>query len=167
MILQIVVITGMIVVRNADDNTVVVLSRSSQLEATKTASVIDNNTSGSTDLGDTMVYTITVENKGNVTLRDVVLTDTLLDGNGSPLSLTAGPTFISSTASSAQGTLTVGETATYTSYTITQAALDTGGVSNSVLVTGSSPGQSNNVTDTSDDGDDSDGNTEDDYDEYR
>ena len=57
----------------------------------------------------------------------------------------------------------VGETATYTaSYTITQAALDTGGVSNSVLVTGSSPGQSNNVTDTSDDGDDSDGNTEDD-----
>ena len=146
-----------------DDNTVVVLSRSSQLEATKTALVIDNNTSGSTDLGDTIVYTITVENKGNVTLRDVVLTDTLLDGNGSPLSLTAGPTFISSTASSAQGTLTVGETATYTaSYTITQAALDTGGVSNSVLVTGSSPGQSNNVTDTSDDGDDSDGNTEDD-----
>ena len=59
--------------------------------------------------------------------------------------------------------LTVGETATYTaSYTITQVALDTGGVSNSVLVTGSSPGQSNNVTDTSDDGDDSDGNTEDD-----
>ena len=146
-----------------DDNTVVVLSRSSQLEATKTASVIDNNTSSSTDLGDTIVYTITVENKGNVTLRDVVLTDTLLDGNGSPLSLTAGPTFISSTASSAQGTLTVGETATYTaSYTIAQAALDTGGVSNSVLVTGSSPGQSNNVTDTSDDGDDSDGNTEDD-----
>ena len=73
-------------------------------------------------------------------------------------SLTAGPIFNSSTASSAQGTLTVGETATYTaSYTITQAALDTGGVSNSVLVTGSSPGQSNNVTDTSDDGDDSDG----------
>ena len=30
---------------------------------------------------------------------------------------------------------------------------------NSVLATASSPGQSNNVTDTSDDGDDSDGNT--------
>ena len=146
-----------------DDNTVVVLSRSSELEATKTASVIDNNTSGSTDLGDTIVYTITVENKGNVTLSGVSLTDTLLDGDGSPLSLTSGPIFTSSTASSAQGTLMVGETATYTaSYTITQAALDTGGVSNSVLVTGSSPGQSNNVTDTSDDGDDSDGNTEDD-----
>jgi hypothetical protein len=86
-----------------------------------------------------------------------------LDGDGSPLSLTSGPTFTSSTASSAQGTLMVGETATYTaSYTITQGALDTGSISNSVLVTGSSPGQSNNVTDTSDDGDDSDGNTEDD-----
>jgi uncharacterized repeat protein (TIGR01451 family) len=146
-----------------DDNTVVVLSRSSQLEATKTASVIDNNSSSSTDLGDTIVYTITVENKGNVTLSGVSLTDTLLDGDGSPLSLTSGPTFTSSTASSAQGTLLVGETATYTaSYTITQGALDTGSISNSVLVTGSSPGQSNNVTDTSDDGDDSDGNTEDD-----
>ncbi|MDA9359525.1 DUF11 domain-containing protein, partial [Flavobacteriaceae bacterium] len=146
-----------------DDNTVVVLSRSSQLEATKTASVIDNNTSGSTDLGDTIVYIITVENKGNVTLSGVSLTDTLLDGDGSPLSLTSGPTFTSSTASSAQGTLLVGETGTYTaSYTITQAALDTGSISNSVLVTGSSPGQSNNVTDTSDDGDDTDDNTEDD-----
>ena len=146
-----------------DDKTEVRIDQSLILEATKTALVIDNNTSGSTDLGDTIVYTITVENKGNVTLRDVGLTDTLLDGNGSPLSLTAGPIFNSSTASSAQGTLTVGETATYTaSYTITQAALDTGGVSNSVLVTGSSPGQSDNVTDTSDDGDDSDGNTEDD-----
>ena len=30
---------------------------------------------------------------------------------------------------------------------------------NSVLATASSPGQSNNVTDTSDDGDDTDGNT--------
>ena len=146
-----------------DDNTVVNLSRSSELEATKTASVMDNNSSSSTDLGDTIVYTITVENKGNVTLSSVGLTDTLLDGNGSPLSLTSGPTFTSSTSSSSEGTLLVGETATYTaSYTIIQAALDTGSISNSVLVTGSSPGQSNNVTDTSDDGDDSDGNTTDD-----
>ena len=146
-----------------DDNTVVLLSRSAQLEATKTATVTDNNTSGSTDLGDTIVYTITVENKGNVTLSGVSLTDTLLDGDGSPLSLTAGPVFTSASASSSQGNLKVGETATYTaSYTITQAALDTGSISNSVLVTGSSPGQSNNVTDTSDDGDDTDDNTEDD-----
>ena len=133
------------------------------MEATKTATVTDNNSNGSTDLGDTIVYTITVENKGNVTLSSIGLTDTLLDGDGSALSLSSGPVFTSASASSAQGTLLVGETASYTaSYTITQLALDTGSISNSVLVTGSSPGQSNNVTDTSDDGDDSDGNTEDD-----
>ena len=146
-----------------DDNTVVVLSRSAELEATKTATVADNNSNSIDDLGDTIVYTITVENKGNVTLSGVSLTDTLLDGDGSSLSLTAGPVFTSASASSSQGTLKVGETGTYTaSYTITQGALDTGSISNSVLVTGSSPGQSNNVTDTSDDGDDTDDNTEDD-----
>ena len=146
-----------------DDNTVVTLTRTSLVESTKTATVTDNNSNGSTDLGDTIVYTITVENKGNVTLSSIGLTDTLLDGDGSALSLSSGPVFTSASASSAQGTLLVGETASYTaSYTITQLALDTGSISNSVLVTGSSPGQSNNVTDTSDDGDDSDGNTEDD-----
>ena len=146
-----------------DDNTVVVLSRTSELEATKTATVIDNNSSSSTDLGDTIVYTITVENKGSVTLSNVGLTDTLLDGDGSALSLSSGPVFTSASASSSQGTLLVGEIASYTaSYTITQLALDTGSISNSVLVTGSSPGQTNNVTDTSDDGDDNDSNTEDD-----
>ena len=104
--------------------------------------------------------TITAQNKGNVTLSGVTLTDTLTDGNGGALSLTSGPTFTSSSASSAQGTLTVNETATYTAtYTINQAAVDSGSVLNSVLATASSPGQSNNVTDTSDDGDDSDGNT--------
>ena len=101
-------------------------------------------------------------------MSGVTLADTLTDGNSSTLNLTSGPTFTSASAGSSQGTLTVGETATYTaSYTITQAALDTGSVNNSVLVTASSPGQSRNVTDTSDDGDDSDGNTTDDVQRYR
>ena len=146
-----------------NDKTEVSINQTHLLEATKTATVIDNNSSSSTDLGDTIVYTITVENKGSVTLSNVGLTDTLLDGNGSALTLTSGPTFTSASVSSAQGTLLVGEIASYTaSYTITQLALDTGSISNSILVTGSSPGQTNNVTDTSDDGDDNDSNTEDD-----
>ena len=45
---------------------------------------------------------------------------------------------------------------------ITQAIVDIGGVDNTVTVTASSTGQSNNVSDTSDDGDDTDGNTTDD-----
>ena len=62
-----------------------------------------------------------------------------------------------------QGTLTVGEIATYTAtYTISQNAANTGLISNIVSATASSPGQTNNVTDTSDDGDDTDGNTIDD-----
>ena len=98
-----------------------------------------------------------------MTLSGVTLADTLTDGNSSTLNLTSGPTFTSASAGSSQGTLTVGETVTYTaSYTITQAALDTGSVNNSVLVRASSPGQARNVSDTSDDGDDSDGNTTDD-----
>ncbi|RPG54724.1 MAG: DUF11 domain-containing protein, partial [Flavobacteriales bacterium TMED96] len=146
-----------------NDPTETALSRLPLVEATKTATVTDNNNNGVTDLGDTVVYTITVENKGNVTLSGVTLADTLTDGNSSTLNLTSGPTFTSASTGSSQGTLTVGETATYTaSYTITQAALDTGSVNNSVLVTASSPGQTRNVTDTSDDGDDSDGNTTDD-----
>ena len=40
--------------------------------------------------------------------------------------------------------------------------MDSGSVSNTVVATASSPGQSNNVTDTSDDGLDGDGNTTDD-----
>ena len=59
--------------------------------------------------------------------------------------------------------MAVGGISTFTaSYTITQAALDTGSVNNSVLVRASSPGQARNVSDTSDDGDDTDGNTTDD-----
>ena len=90
----------------------------------------------------------------------MTLNDRLVDGNGSVLSFTNSPTFNSSSAGSAQGTLTVGEIATYTAtYTISQNAANTGLISNIVSATASSPGQTNNVTDTSDDGDDSDGNT--------
>ena len=48
------------------------------------------------------------------------------------------------------------------SYTISLEAANSGSVKNQVIATGSSPGQSNNVSDTSDDGDDGDGNILDD-----
>ena len=57
-------------------------------------------------------------------------------------------------------TLVAGEISTYTaSYTITQAAANTGSVNNTLQVTASTPGNNNDVTDVSDDGDDTDGNT--------
>ena len=146
-----------------DDVTAVSITPLPSIEATKTAITTDNNSNGIVDLGDTIVYTITVENKGNTSLSSLTLADTLSDGSGGSLTLTSGPTFTSASAGSSQGTLTLGETATYTaSYTITQVAVDAGGTSNTVLATASSAGNTDDVTDTSDDGDDDDNNTTDD-----
>ena len=56
-----------------------------------------------------------------------------------------------------------GEVETYkATYLITNASAVTGQIENSVTVTASSPGQTNNVNDISDDGDDFDGNLIDD-----
>jgi len=111
--------------------------------------VTDNNNNGLVDLADTVVYTITVENKGNVVVSGVTLAVTLTDGNGGALTLTSGPSFTSASAGSAQGTITVGETATYTaSYTINQNTVDSGRVANTLQVTASSPGKTNDVSDT-------------------
>ena len=80
------------------------------------------------------------------------------------LSLDSGPTFVSSSGSSAAGTLASAESATYTAvYTIAPAAAFSGKVKNRVLVTASSPGNTNDVTDFSDNGDDEDGNIYNDF----
>ena len=129
-----------------NDPTITLFNSSTEIEVTKTSSVTDNNSNSVNDLGDTIFYTITVENKSNVSLTGLVISDVLTDGNGNVLSLSTGPTFISSSASSSQGTLAVGETAVYSAgYVVTQAALDSGSVSNVVTATASSPGNTNDV----------------------
>jgi gliding motility-associated-like protein/uncharacterized repeat protein (TIGR01451 family) len=135
----------------------------SSIEATKEASVIDNDGDNFNSLGDTINYTITVVNTGNTDLRDVVLDDVISDLNGDRLTLTSGPSFISASLGSIEGKLRQGELATYTaSFIITQQAIDAGGVSNTVTVVASSPGKTNDIFDISDDGDDTDGNSEND-----
>ena len=109
------------------------------------------------------MYTITVSNTGGITLSNVTLVDVIVDGNNNNLVLTSGPTLTSATAGSNATTLQATGVLTYTAtYTISQAAAYTSSVKNRVTVTASSPGQSNNVSDISDDGDDTDGNTTDD-----
>ena len=143
-----------------DDKTVVEMDFSPIIDITKTSSLIDNNSNSVTDLGDTIVYQIILRNTGNVTLSSISVTDTLTNASSTILSLTSGPTFVSSSGSSAEGALTVGETATYSAtFVIDQSAVDSGNILNSVYAVASSPGNSNNVSDTSDDGDDLDGNT--------
>jgi uncharacterized repeat protein (TIGR01451 family) len=142
-----------------DDSTDVSISPKPSVEATKTATVSDTNGSGLNDPGDIIIYTITVENTGNVTLTSITLDDTLTDDNGNALSLDSGPTFVSASGGSPGGTLSAGETATYTaSYTIGSAAAYSGSVRNRVVVTSSSPGNTGDVIDISDNGNDNDGN---------
>ncbi len=76
-----------------------------------------------TAAGQTIGYTITVVNSGNVALTSVVVTDVLTLG-GSPRSLTAGPTHTSGDSNS-NNILDLGETWTYqASYVSTQADID-------------------------------------------
>ena len=86
--------------------------------------------------------------------------DVIVDGNNN-LTLTSGPTSCSTAGSNAT-TLQATGVLTYTATHYITAAAYTSSVKNRVTVTASSPGQSNNVTDISDDGDDTDGNTTDD-----
>ena len=74
--------------------------------------------------------------------------------------LTTSPTFVSATSNSTSSTIAINGILTYTAeFIIDQQAVDSRSVNNSVLVTASSPGNTNDVNDVSDDGNDSDGNT--------
>ena len=97
-------------------------------------------------------------------LTGVTVSDTLTDGNNSNISLTSGPFYSGANQGSGQGTLKAGETSTYRAYYIISddSSGDAKAEVNRAIATASSPGQSNNVSDTSDDGDDTDGNTVDD-----
>jgi len=90
------------------------------------------------DVGDTISYSFTVTNSGNVTLTDITLTDTVggitLDG-GPIASLNPGES----------------DSTTFTgTYTLTQADIDAGTFTNTAEVTGTPP-EGDDVTDTDDD----------------
>ncbi|MFT5628281.1 MAG: putative repeat protein (TIGR01451 family), partial [Dokdonia sp.] len=121
----------------------------------KSATITDNG-DAVLGAGDTINYTITVENTGNVTLDGITLADALTDLDGNVLTLTTGPTFDTADLGSLEGILLVGETATYlASYVITQDDVDAGGVSNTILASGDSPDDTT-VADDSDDPNDAD-----------
>ncbi|MEC8090084.1 MAG: gliding motility-associated C-terminal domain-containing protein, partial [Bacteroidota bacterium] len=148
-----------------NDPTVVLMDAPpvSSIEVTKEYSVVDNDGDNTNSLGDTINYVITVVNTGNTDLRDVILDDVISDLNGDPLILSSQPIFNNASLGSNEGILRQGESAIYNaSYIITQQAIDAGGVSNTVTVVASSPGKTNDIFDISDDGDDTDGNTEND-----
>ncbi|WP_339614603.1 ice-binding family protein [uncultured Winogradskyella sp.] len=96
----------------------------------KTASV-----SGTGTLGDVITYTFTVKNTGDTTLTNIEVTDPM-----SGLTITGGPIpslGVGASSSAISGT-----------YTITQADMDTGRVTNSALATAKDP-EGNDITDIS------------------
>ena len=104
------------------------------IETAKTAVLtVDGGTPGVANIGDVITYSVTVTNTGNVTLTNIVVTDTL-DGYA-PTTLTCVPT-----------TLAPGEVAICNSYTHTVTVDDvnnpTGELDNQVVATGSSVGNS-------------------------
>jgi gliding motility-associated-like protein len=115
-----------------DNNTATVttLTQAPAVALIKTASV-----SGTGILGDVITYTFTVTNTGNTTLTNVVVTDPMVG-----LILTGSP--IASLAVGASSSVITG------TYTITQADINVGSVTNSALATAKDP-NNNDVTDIS------------------
>ena len=146
-----------------NDCTETTITQSPTIEVTKVATVNDVNGNSKNDINDIINYSITVENKGNVSVSSLTFNDTLRDGNGNTLTLTSGPTYVSGTSGSNSSTLLVEGIVTYlATYQISIAAANSGYVSNSLVVIGSTQVANNSVSDTSDDGLDGDSNTVDD-----
>jgi hypothetical protein len=123
--------------------------------------VIDSD--NSVGSGDVVVFTTTVKNISNINISNFTVTNTLVGVDGTVLALNSPITFVSNSESSSAGILVAGETSTYVStYTFDTAGVNAGGISLTVTGTGRPPGNSNNVVDVSNDGDESDGNLIDD-----
>ncbi|WP_282044540.1 DUF7507 domain-containing protein, partial [Winogradskyella flava] len=146
----------------SDTASINVIACNTSIEAVKTVAITNDVAPVGASLGDTVEYTITVTNTGNVTLDGVGIADTFEDANGNTLTFLTDPAFDAVNSDNVEGILEVGQVAVYTAtYVIGQDAVNAGGFSNSVEVTADDP-DDNQISDISDDGDDTDGNTEDD-----
>lgn len=107
--------------------------------------------------GEDVVFVITATNTGNVTLGSFALSDTMTNGEGTPLA----PVDVV-VAGLVDGELPPQQSMTYTvTYEMTQDDIDSGEISNTATVSTTTPGGSP-VTDVSDNNDDTDGNETDD-----
>ncbi|MFT4849236.1 MAG: putative repeat protein (TIGR01451 family) [Sediminicola sp.] len=113
-----------------DTQTVTTLTQNPAIALVKSAVI-----NGAGILGDVITYTFTVENTGNTTLTNVTVTDPMVG-----LTITESPIDSLEPGDSS-------DTITGT-YTITQADIDTGGVTNFALATAQDP-KGNDITDIS------------------
>ncbi len=125
-----------------EDPTTAVVTPLPSIELVKSAITLnDTDGNGFIGVGETIEYSMTVTNTGNVTLAPVTITDATL-----------GLTDAACVASLAVGVTAPCDT-TFT-YTVTQADIDAGGVENTATAAGTPPASSGlaPVTDTSDTG---------------
>ncbi|WP_165972843.1 DUF7507 domain-containing protein [Martelella mediterranea] len=102
------------------------------IEIEKKGSLNDTNGNDAYDVGETIDYTITVWNRGNVTLTDVLPKDTVVLDNGKTKSLALEP--------STPQTIRAGESIVFkATYTVVQEDVDAGGMKNTATVSGKPP----------------------------
>jgi len=111
---------------DADQNAAIALEKSSSLPT-----VAAGTLSAATDVGDTIAYSFEVENTGNVTLNNVMVTDPLITGapNNGTITCPAG------ISSMAPGDIVI----CTASYNVTQTDIDAGMVANTGSATGTPP----------------------------
>ena len=121
-----------------NDITITVLCQDPAIAIVKTGILNDEDQDGCSNVGETIGYTFTVTNQGNVSLSFVSVTDPLIATISGPIGDTDG-----------DSELDVTETWEYTgTYAITQADIDTGEVVNQATAKGESP-SGETVTDDS------------------
>ncbi|MFQ6602160.1 gliding motility-associated C-terminal domain-containing protein [Flavobacterium sp. C3NV] len=107
-----------------NDSTITKLSQNPGLKLLKHGIFEDANHDGSVSEGDRINYVFRVINTGNVTIKDIVVTDPMVTVTGGPISLEP----------------LAFDTTTFTaSYVLTQSDIDLGAVYNLALVTGNDP----------------------------
>lgn len=111
---------------DADQNAAIALDKTSSLPTTAAGTI-----STATDIGDTVAYSFEVENTGNVTLTNVMVTDPLITGAPNNGTISCPPGI----ASMVPGAVVIC-TATYN---VTQADIDAGMITNTGSATGTPP----------------------------
>jgi gliding motility-associated-like protein/uncharacterized repeat protein (TIGR01451 family) len=122
--------------------TVTIIPQNPEMELLKDGVFNDENQDGFGNVGETITYTFTVTNTGNVTLSNITVEDDKVDVQGGPIANLA-PEEVDNTTFTA-------------TYVLTQADIDAGKVLNIALARGEAPGRdpddpNDDITDDSED----------------
>lgn len=115
----------------AQDSATVPAGRTAALTLTKTATLLDRDSSGGASLGDGISYAFLLRNTGDITLSATGIADQLLSDVGQSAQFATTKTTAGGGSAPADGTLQPGETvAASATYPITQRDVDAGAITN-------------------------------------